>query len=213
MINIRDFMLAHPRDSELYKNMGWQSFFEMASSKISIIQSNAIRQIDAHVEQKPQTDYTRPGNSSHNNVNKNCGIRMQRVRINAATVGIVNGTCQQVVKINNHGQCHDKPRLQPSMLEEKNCCETGYQKVKGYMNRRIEHELEFEGREEKNSRPINSACGPPCYQALKWINTLASCPSISGLFSIQFNILQPSASPDGAEQLMYGITGSPAIDL
>ena len=46
---------------------------------------------------------------------------MQRVKINAATVGIVNGTGQQVVKINNHGQYHDKPRLQPSIFKEKNC--------------------------------------------------------------------------------------------
>mgnify|MGYP001827162878 FL=1 len=46
---------------------------------------------------------------------------MQRVKINAAAVGIVNGIGQQVVKINNHCQGHDQPRLQPSMLKKNNC--------------------------------------------------------------------------------------------
>ena len=47
---------------------------------------------------------------------------MQGVKINAATVGIVNGTGQQVVKVNNHGQHHDQPRLLPSTFKEKNGC-------------------------------------------------------------------------------------------
>ena len=51
------------------------------------------------------------------------------------------------------------------------------------------------------------------YSALKWKNKLASCPSRDGLFSIQFKILHPSALPEGTEQLMYGMAGSPAIDL
>jgi hypothetical protein len=51
------------------------------------------------------------------------------------------------------------------------------------------------------------------YSALKRKNKLVSCPSSDGLLSIQFNILHPSALPDGAEQLMYGMAGSPAIDL
>jgi hypothetical protein len=86
-----------------------------------MIQSYAIRKVDTHVEQKSQTDYAGLGNSSHNNVQKNCGVGMQRVKINAATVGIVNGTGQQVVKINNHCQYHDKPGLLPSMFKEKKC--------------------------------------------------------------------------------------------
>jgi hypothetical protein len=45
---------------------------------------------------------------------------MQRVKINAATIWIVYGTGQQMVKINSHGQYHDQPRRLPSMLEEKN---------------------------------------------------------------------------------------------
>jgi len=51
------------------------------------------------------------------------------------------------------------------------------------------------------------------YSALKRKNKLVSCPSSDGLLSIQFNILHPSALPDGAEQLMYGMAGSPAMDL
>jgi hypothetical protein len=45
---------------------------------------------------------------------------MQWMKINAATTGIVNGIRQQVVKIHNHGQRHDQPRLFPSMFKEKN---------------------------------------------------------------------------------------------
>jgi hypothetical protein len=74
------------------------------------------------VEQKSQTDYAGLGKNSHNYVQKNRGVGMQRVKINAATVGIVNGTGQQVVKINNHCQYHDKPRLLPSMFKKKNRC-------------------------------------------------------------------------------------------
>ncbi len=45
---------------------------------------------------------------------------MQRVKINAATIGIVNGMRPQVIKIHNHGQRHDQPRLFPSIFKEKN---------------------------------------------------------------------------------------------
>jgi len=41
------------------------------------------------------------------------------MKINAATIGIVNGTRQQVVKIHNHRQHHDQPRQLPSMFIEK----------------------------------------------------------------------------------------------
>jgi len=86
-----------------------------------MLNSNAIRQVNPHVEQKPQSDYTGLGNSSKDYVQHYGGIGMQRVEINAATVGIVNGTGQQVVKINHHGQYHDQPSLLPSTFKEKNC--------------------------------------------------------------------------------------------
>ena len=45
---------------------------------------------------------------------------MQGMKINAATIGIVNGTGQQVVKVYNHRQHHDQPRRFPSRFKEKN---------------------------------------------------------------------------------------------
>jgi len=121
-----------------------------------MICSNAIRQVDAHVEQKPQTDYAGLGNSSHNHIQKNGGIGMQRVKINAATVGIVNGAGQQVVKIDNHGQYHDKPHLLPSMLEKKNRYQSRNQNVKGNVKSGVNHTFEYTGQKIVRVLVVNS---------------------------------------------------------
>jgi hypothetical protein len=56
---------------------------------------------------------------------------MQRVKIDAATIGIVNGAGQQVVKINSHRQDHNQPRPTPSIFKEENGYQSRRQKVQG----------------------------------------------------------------------------------
>ncbi len=68
-------------------------------------------------------------------------------------------------------------------------------------------------RKKKSNGSVIIAIFLSCHQLLNSINRFASSPSISGLFCIQFRIRHPSVSPLGVEQLMYGIIGSPAIDL
>jgi hypothetical protein len=66
---------------------------------------------------------------------------MQWMKINAATIGIVNGIGQQVVKIHNHRQRHDQPGLFPSIFEDKYRYQSGNQNMKGNVKSREEHEL------------------------------------------------------------------------
>jgi len=73
---------------------------------------------------------------------------MQRMKINAATTGVVNGTRQQVVKIYNHCQRHDQPRQFPSRFKEKNRDESGNQKVKGNVKCGVNHGFIYTRRED-----------------------------------------------------------------
>ena len=64
---------------------------------------------------------------------------MQRVKINAAAIGVINGIGQQVIKIHYHGRHHDQPRLFPSIFKEKNGDYSGNQKVKGNVKCGVNH--------------------------------------------------------------------------
>jgi len=102
------------------------------------------------------------------------------MKINTAAIGIVKRVCQQMIKIHNHRQHHDQPRLLPSMSKQQKRCSTGNQKMKGNMKGRVKHGFEQTGRGQM------VFCGvPACFhciyaglikvhQAVKRINTLAS---------------------------------------
>lgn len=44
---------------------------------------------------------------------------MQRVKINAATIGVINGAGQQVIKIHYDGRHHNQPRRLPPVFIKK----------------------------------------------------------------------------------------------
>jgi hypothetical protein len=54
---------------------------------------------------------------------------MQRMKIDAATVWVINRICQQVIKIHNHCQHHDQPRQPPAFLIEKDRNEAGNEEM------------------------------------------------------------------------------------
>jgi len=66
---------------------------------------------------------------------------MQWMKINAATIGIVDRTRQQMIKIHYHCQRHDQPGLFPSIFKEMNRDYSRNQKVKGNVKNGEEHEL------------------------------------------------------------------------
>ena len=63
------------------------------------------------------------------------------MKINAAAIGVIYRIRQQVIKIHNHGQYHDQPRLLPPMSKKKNRYKSGNQKMKGNMKSRVKHEF------------------------------------------------------------------------
>jgi hypothetical protein len=79
----------------------------------------AIPQVDCHVKQQPHADRSKFRKCGQNTIQKNGNIRMQWMKIDAATISVVNGTRHQVIKIDCHCQHHDQPRLSPAFLKEK----------------------------------------------------------------------------------------------
>jgi len=99
----------------------------MASMKrrLQILHPEAFSQIDCHMKQQPHADHSKFRNYGQDAIEKNGNIRMQWMKIDAATVWVVNRIGHQVIKIHCHCQRHDQPGLPPAFLKEKECNQTG----------------------------------------------------------------------------------------
>ena len=76
---------------------------------------------------------------------------MQRMEIDAAPIWVVNGIRYQMVKIHEHGEYHDQPRLPPALLVEKDSNQPGNYQVKQNMNKRVRHAYLATGRDSESN--------------------------------------------------------------
>ena len=81
------------------------------------------------MKEQSQSDRSKLGKCEQNEIENNCNIGMQRMKIDAAAIGIVNGIGYQVIEIHGHCQRHQQPSLPPAILEKKDCNQSGNQQV------------------------------------------------------------------------------------
>jgi hypothetical protein len=61
------------------------------------------------------------------------------MKIDAATIRVIYGIGQKMVKIHNHSQNHNQPCRPPALFKKKGSNQTGNYKMQGKVKRRMQH--------------------------------------------------------------------------
>jgi hypothetical protein len=74
------------------------------------INPDAFSKVNSHVKQQSHADQSGIGKCCQNAVQQYGNIRMQWMKIDTATIWVVNRIGHQVIEVHDHCQYHDQPR-------------------------------------------------------------------------------------------------------
>lgn len=91
------------------------------------------------MNQKPDTEYSCFWKGSKEHIAAYHWIRMERVKVNAASIGVKNGIGEKMIQVYCHRQHHVKPGLRPFGLIAYSGSHARHNKVKDQVDCWSEH--------------------------------------------------------------------------
>ena len=116
-----------------------------SSEKVGVLKPKAAKSqfvetvlpVQQHVKQQADTNQSCFSRDQKEEIEAYCPVSMQRMEIDTAAHGIIDGICHQMIQIDNYGRSEDNPGKQPFFWVKNRSNQAGQNEMKSNMQHSI----------------------------------------------------------------------------